>query len=226
MAAASSKLEQVSSELKALSRQLKGVQRSESSKSSGTTQHLRCHATMKTACVVLALTAPRTDVALEFLKFKRRNKPDAAEWTSQHVLDHFNEFSVVDKELMLDANDKKWGRHLATSRAWLRDHGLRDWVYGQNKDKGVAPANEHVWQQNKAWLATDDAGALRPEKRPRWKRRQINQWVLRWVARSRVARGAFKDGERLSLETLRAKALMSHPIGKKYDRRPKTWPQK
>ena len=76
--------------------------------------------------------------------FERRNKPDANEWTSKHVLDHFNEFSVLDKELMLDVNDKGWSRHLATAKAWLWDHGLRGWVYGQNRDKGVAPANEHV----------------------------------------------------------------------------------
>ena len=111
-------------------------------------RHLRCHATIKAACVIFALTAPRTDIALEFVKWKRRNKADANEWTQKHLLEQFNEFSAVDKELMLDENDKQWNKHLATAKAWLRDHGLRDWVYGQNKDKGVAPANEHVWKKH------------------------------------------------------------------------------
>ena len=226
MASASADLDQVSAELKTLSRQLKAAQRSKTNTSSGISRHLRCHATVKIACVIFALTAPRTDVALEFLKFKRRNKPDANEWTEKQLLAQFNEFTTVEKELMLDANDKRWNKHLATAQAWLRDNGLREWVYGQNKDKGVAPANEHVWKQNIAWLAKDDAGALRPEQPPRWRRRQINQWVQRWASRSRVLRGTFKDGERLPLETLRAKALGQTPSNLNDDRWPKTWSQK
>ena len=96
-------------------------------------------------------------------------------------------------------------------------NGLRDWVYRQNTEKGVAPAAEHVWTENMTWLAKDHTGALRPEKRPRWKRRQRNQWVLRWAHRSRVLRGTFKNGERLPLETLRAKAVNPKPT------RPKNW---
>ena len=77
--------------------------------------------------------------------------------------------------------------------------------FSQNKDRGVAPVNDDVWRQKKAMVSTDDTGALRPDKRPRWKRRRINQWILRWARRSRVLRGAFKNGERLPLETLQAK---------------------
>lgn len=226
MASASAGLKQMSSDLKVLSRQLKATQRSAKNKTCGITRHLRCHATVKVACVIFALTAPRTDVALEFLKFKRRNKADGDEWTEKHLLDRFNDFTTDEKELMLDANDKTWSRHLATATAWLRDAGLRDWVYNQNKDKGVAPANEHVWKQNMAWVARDVSGTLRPDKRPRWKRRQVNQWVLRWAHRSRVLKGAFKDGERLPLETLRAKVLgqtLSKPVD---DRWSKTWSRK
>ena len=77
--------------------------------------------------------------------------------------------------------------------------------FSQNKDRGVAPVNDDVWRQKKAMVSTDDTGALRPDKRPRWKRRRINQWIFRWARRSRVLRGAFKNGERLPLETLQAK---------------------
>ena len=206
MSSASAGVDQVSAQLKDLSRQLKAQQRSDTNKARGISQQIRCHATVKIACVIFALTAPRTDVALEFLKFKRRNKPDANEWTEQHLLNQFNELTTLEKELMMDANNKEWNRYVASAHAWLRDNGLRDWVHGQNKDKGVAPANEHVWKQNLSLVSKDDTGTLRPEKRPRWRRRQINQWVLRWARRSRVLRGAFKDGERLPLGKLRAKA--------------------
>ena len=94
-----------------------------------------------------------------------------------------------------------------TPKVWLRDNGLRDWVYGQNKGKGVTPANEHLWKENIVWVAKDDTGALRPENSPWWTRGQINPWILRWARRSRVLRGAFKDGDRLPLDTLRAKAF-------------------
>ena len=211
MASASGDLDRVSAKLKQLTRQLKAAHRSEASKGCGITGHLRCHATLRTACVIFALTAPRTDLALGFLTFKRRNKPDANEWTQKHLLDRFNEFSSEEKDLMLDGNDKGWNRHRAMAKAWLRDNGLRDWVQCQNKEKGVAPANEHVWKQNIDLVTQDGTGALRPDKSPRWKRRQINQWVLRWARRSRVLRGTFKDGERLPLKTLRAKAWDQTP---------------
>ena len=207
MASAPSTLSEIASELRNVSRQLKATQRSKTNKSSGIGCPLRCHATLKAACVIFALTAPRTDVALEFLRFKRRNKSDVSEWTEAHVLRQFHEFSSVEKELMLDANDKTWGKRLTTAKAWLRDRGLRDWVTDQNKDKGVAPSNDHVWKQNISWVSGDATGALRPEKRPRWKRRQINQWVRRWATRSRVLRGTFKNGDRLSVEQMQAKAL-------------------
>ena len=226
MAAASANLDDVSAELKAVSRQLKASKRSRRSANSRIMRDLRCHATVKIACVIFALTAPRTDLALEFLKFKRRNKPDANEWTQTHLLDRFNEFTSMEKELMLDATDKTWNRHLATAKAWLRDNGLRDWVYSQNKNKGIAPANDLVWKQSIARLAKDDPGALRPEKRPRWKRRQVNQWVLRWANRARVLRGAFKDGERLPLETLQAKVVGPISLRPNGDSWPKSWPQK
>ena len=70
---------------------------------------------------------------------------------------------------MPDANDTGWNKHLATAKAWLRDSGVHDWVHCQNQDIGIAPANEHVWKQRIAWLATDGTGALRPERSARGK---------------------------------------------------------
>ena len=207
MSSASAGLDQVSAQLKTISRQLKAEKRSQSNKNVGMSRNIRCHATVKIACVIFALTAPRTDVALEFLNFKRRNKRDSQEWTDKHLLHQFNELTTLEKESMMDANNKDWSRYVASAHAWLRDNGLREWVYGQNKEKGVAPANEHVWKQNVTLVSKDDTGTLRPEKQPRWRRRQINQWVLRWARRSRVLRGTFKDGERLPLATLQAKAV-------------------
>ena len=95
-----------------------------------------------------------------------------------------------------------------------------------NLEKVWATSNAMVSKQSIAWLAKEDTGALRPEKRPRWKRRQINEWVLRWATRSRVLLGAFKGGERLPLETLRAKAVGHIFVEQNDNRWPKTWPQK
>ena len=225
MEPSSTKIDDVSAELKAVSRQLQAKKRMKTSTNIAGFQHLRCHATLRAACVIFALTAPRTDLALEFLKFKRRNKPDADKWTEKELLLQFNQFTTVEKECMLNANDKTWNGHLSTAKAWLRDQGLRDWVHGQNKNKGVAPANEHLWKENMSWVVKDHSGALRPDKPARWKRRQVNQWILRWAGRSRVLRGSFKDGERLPMKTLRAKVgnqKPSAPIGNSYH---KTRPQ-
>ena len=123
----------MSSDLKSLSQQLKAQQRQSRNRSSGTNRNVRCHATLKVACVIFALTAPRTDVALEFLKFKRRNKPDAGDWTEARIADEFNKFNLDEKEQMVDPACKAWSRHLASAKGWLRNNGLRDWVFIQSK---------------------------------------------------------------------------------------------
>ena len=123
---------------------------------------------------IFALTPLVQMLRWSVYNFKRRDKRGAKEWTENHLLDQFNEFTTVEKEVMLDANVKNWNRHLAWPMAWLWDNGLRDWVYGRDKDEGVAPANEHARKENHAWVAMGDTGDLRPERRPRRKRRQIN----------------------------------------------------
>ena len=55
--------------------------------------------------------------------------------------------------------------------------------------------------------------------------RQVNQWALRRATRSRVLRGAFKDDERLTLETLQAKVVNQKPTALNNNSYPKTRPQ-
>ena len=105
----------------------------------------------------------------------------------------------------LDPYDEVWGKSLRSANGWLRDRALRDWVSGQNVDEGIAPANHHVWQQHMASSGSDASGALRPVKCARWKRRRRDQWIQRWAKRCRVQQGAFKNGERLSVEALQTK---------------------
>ena len=199
LAGFSSQLHDVSKELKTQKRLLKQQGRK-------VVHGVRCYATVKVACVILALMAPQADVALEYIKFKRRNKDDAEEWTAETLLHHFHEFTTAEKESMLDPMHRDWGKYYQQASLWMRERGLRDWVSKQNVDKGVAPANEHVWQQHMASVAQHDTGALRPDSGARWKRRQRNQWIQRWAKRCQVHKGAFKQGERLSVETQRAKA--------------------
>ena len=124
------------------------------------------------------------------------------------MLHHLNEYTATENDIMLDPYDEVWGKSLRSANGWLRDRALRDWVSGQNVDKGIAPANHHVWQQHMASSGSDASGALRPVKCARWKRRQRNQWIQRWAKRCRVQQGAFKDGARLSLETLQTKVCL------------------
>ena len=53
----------------------------------------------------------------------------------------------------------------------------------------------------------------------------MNQWALRWATRSHVLRGAFKDDERLTLETLQAKVVNQKPTALNNNSYPKTRPQ-
>ena len=40
-----------------------------------------------------------------------------------------------DFDNIIDENNKSWGKHGASAKSWLRDRGLRDWVFDQNKKR-------------------------------------------------------------------------------------------
>ena len=133
MVSAGDRFAQVSAQLECLSKQMKAQKRKSTNRGSGVNRNVRCHATLKVACVILALTVPRTDVALAFLKYKRRNKQDAGDWTEARIADEFNKFNLDEKEQMVNPACKAWSRHLASAKGWLRNNGLHDWVFIQSK---------------------------------------------------------------------------------------------
>ena len=167
--------------------------------------HMRYDETVRTAVVILSLTAPVTHIAVEYLNFMRTPGKHAQPWKEKQLIDYYSEFSTVDRGLMLESYNVTWGKHLARAQAWLRDHELRNWVTKQNVSKGLAPSNKQVWKQKVAAQETDASGALRPHRCAAWKQRQRNQWIHRWAKRHKVIQGLFKDGERLPKKTLQAK---------------------
>ena len=206
MPAGPSDLADVSAKLREVSQKIKAERRSFKKQAHEAVHHVRCYATLKVACVILALMAPQTEAALEYIKFKRRNKEDAQAWTTTALLQHFNEFTTAEKGEMLDPSNDAWEKYFREATLWMREQGLRDWVSKQNVDKGIAPANEHVWEERTASFHDEDGGALRPDGSAQWKRRQQNQWIQRWAKRCQVQKGQFKNGERLSVGTKQAKA--------------------
>lgn len=192
-------LKQVSQELRRAKKMFKTTQ------SQDELNPRRCQA-FNTAVVIFSITAPITHIAIDYLRCMRPKSKHEEEWSVRHLLDYYNEFSIADRGLMLEPYDETWGVHFERAHAWLRDHELRNWVTQQNVSKGVAPSHKQVWLQKQGAAGQDCIGALRPNRSARWKSRQKNQWIRRWAKRHKVFQGAFKNGERLPLETLQTKA--------------------
>ena len=91
---------------KSWARQLKATHRSNTSNRGGVFQHFRCHATLNIPCVISALTALGIDIVEESLKFQRGNKSDADVSTEKDLLVQFNELTTLEKERMLNTNEK------------------------------------------------------------------------------------------------------------------------
>ena len=114
---------------------------------------------------------------------------------------------------------------LQTARALCRERHLYARVRHQNVDKRLAPSNAAVWREHVT--ATDaahsDASALAAHATTL---RSRNQWIARSSRRWNVRRGFFKAGERLPLETRRAKAAFPFPFRAHAEKRgPKNGPQ-
>lgn len=161
---------------------------------------------LKTALVIVPLTAPITHIALGYVRFMRGEKYDEEPFALQGVLKYYNEISIADRGRILEAYDETWGIHLDRAQRWLLDDELRNWVTEQNASKAVAPSNKQVWLRKLSQAVQDSTGAPRANRSVNLKQRQKGQWVRRWAKRHKVTQGTFKNGERLPLRTLQAKA--------------------
>ena len=77
--------------------------------------------------------------------------------------------------------------------------------------KGLAPSNAAVWREH---ITAADAADARACAAPAHATtlRSRNQWIARWSRRWNIRRGFFKPGERLPLDTRRAKAAFPSPF--------------
>ena len=101
---------------------------------------------------------------------------------------------------------------LKTARAFRRERQLFAWARHQNVEKGLAPSNTALWREHVTARVPADTDASAPSAHARALRSR-NQWIARWSRCWNVRRGFFKAGERLPLETRRAKAAFALPSG-------------
>ena len=114
------------------------------------------------------MTALGIDIVEEFLKFQRGNKSDADVSTEKDLLVQFNELTTLEKERMLNTNEKLG---MNTLQRLKFGFGIKGYVIehiAKTQTKGVAPANEHYWKQNVCCLAMNITEAPRSEKTARW----------------------------------------------------------
>ena len=95
---------------------------------------------------------------------------------------------------------------LLKARKFLREADLHSWVRVQNTQKGLAPSNNALWRR----CCSGGNGQALANSVAEWTpitRKFIGrlQWLRRWKQRWNIKSGHFKPGDKLPLETLRAK---------------------
>ena len=141
-----------------------------------------------------------------------------ATWSAQSITSQGEALSTEDKELLLNPLSARGQRALRDARKFLAELSLYTWVRAQNKNKGLAPSSGALWMQWSGQDANSDIAARAKTRRSR------SQWLGRWGRRWSVTQGRFKEGDRLPLETLRAKARnVAPPAPQKGNPRPQFW---
>ena len=121
-------------------------------------------------------------------------------WSAQSIESQGEALSTENKELLLNPLSSRGQRALRDAHKFLAELSLYSWVRAQNKNKGLAPSNGALWMQWSDQSANSDIATRAKTRRSR------SQWLSRWGRRWTVTQGRFKQGDRLPLETLRAKA--------------------
>ena len=127
-------------------------------------------------------------------------KQQNATCSAQSIESQGEALSTEDKELLVNPFSARGLRALKDARKFLAELFLYSWVRDQNKNKGLAPSTGALWMQWSGQEANSDTAARAKTRRSR------SQWLARWGRRWSVTQGRFKQGDRLPLETLRAKA--------------------
>ena len=127
-------------------------------------------------------------------------KQAIATWSAQSIESQGEALSTETRELLINPLSARGLRALRDARKFLAESSLYSWVRAQNKNKGLAPSSGALWRQWSGQDANSDIAARAKTRRSR------SQWLGRWGRRWSVMRGRFKQGDRLPLETLRAKA--------------------
>ena len=113
---------------------------------------------------------------------------------------------------------------MKTARAFRRERQLFAWARQQNVEKGLAPSNTALWREHVTARVPADTAAAAPGAHARTLRSR-NEWTAPWSRRWNVRRGFFKAGERLPLETRRAKAAFALPFGTPAEKGPEDGPK-
>jgi len=144
----------------------------------------RCTGTLNTACIVLALTLPRTDLALSYVHCKRRNKKDRSPITWDDIHAHYESIGDAGKAQLLTLGDEKARKQVLVAKAWIRDADVSNWVTEMNMNRGVAPRHIHIWQEKvKHGVETGRASTFGGQSPALVKIRSRNQWVRQWSKR-------------------------------------------
>ena len=133
-------------------------------------------------------------------KGKRSQTPA---WTPLEIEKRGLALTAQKKFQLLNPSTPRGRRALTEAHKLCAEFGLYRWVRHQNDSKGLAPSKRALWRQ---WSDSSDISQAEPVARMGTYKRGQNLWMQRWAHRWRVMQGRFKQGERLPVEILRAKA--------------------
>ena len=156
----------------------------------------------------LAVLAVKSNLApaIEYLMHIPKNNRDHRQSMEEALRAKVNSMDENRRIELLQPTTKRGQLALEKARKFLMEAKLHSWVRVQNNMKGLAPSNNALWRrccnEGNGQALPDGVAVLTPITK-----RRIGklQWLRRWKQRWNIKSGHFKPGDKLPLETLRAK---------------------
>lgn len=172
--------------------------------------------TLLIAELVYSMAGDSLELALDFVKSRRRNRHPSAEMTTDLFRARLEERTAAEWTEMWSAQ-KTWQRRRAEARDFLISRGLCSWTQDMNITKAIAPSTRAALQEIDRMRAEQPAvawGTETTEGRAKLSRRN-RQWIRRWIARFQLSRGRFQPGPAVQPQEARQKVCLETALRRK-----------
>ena len=168
------------------------------------TCRVRCHQTVRVCACLYEMNANRIDVPCEFVS-KVPLRPTMEPLCDSGALETCIQRVIAAEQPAKDSgDDSRWKRAQESAEPFMQERALRTWITTTNTNKGHAPG---IAATRRQWKGMHRGhGPVVATQDPNKQYKRDTRWLYRWRANWCIRNGKFKNGDRLSRESMRAKA--------------------